>query len=225
MIQQLFPCCCGKAGSRMDITEQIRKMYGDREPVLRESRQQGAGVLIPLLEKDGCTQVLFEVRASHLDAQPGEVCLPGGRMEPGENGAQTAVRETCEELLIPESQVEVISPLDGFIGPGGRPLWVTLGRLHDYRGTFSPEEVDHVFTIPLQWFAENEPERYVTRQATQPGENFPYDRIPRGRNYAWRERPYEVFFYNWPGEELWGITARIMHQLSEDCRMLCSGGK
>ena len=58
-------------------------------------------VLVPLVERPEGRCLLYEVRASSLDRQPGEVCLPGGRMEPGEDPVACALRETWEELAIP----------------------------------------------------------------------------------------------------------------------------
>ena len=51
-------------------------------------------VLVPLVEWRGEVQVLFEVRADTLERQPGEVCFPGGHMEPGESPTECAFRET-----------------------------------------------------------------------------------------------------------------------------------
>ena len=181
---------------------------GDRP--LAEGRRRGSSVLIPLIETESGYEILFEVRAHDLPAQPGEVCLPGGRIEAGESPLQAAVRETSEELGIDPEQIEVIASLDGMIGPGGRPVWPFVGVLHEYADTWSEDEVDHVFRVPLSWFAKDEPERYETTLHTVPEEGFPFDRIPGGRNYPWRQRYYEVLFYHWPGEVIWGLTAKLL---------------
>ena len=44
-------------------------------------------VLVPLVECPEGPSLLFEVRAETLDHQPGEVCFPGGGLEPGETAA------------------------------------------------------------------------------------------------------------------------------------------
>ena len=54
-------------------------------------------VLIPWVKKEDGDALLLEVRSEKVK-QPGEVCFPGGRVEPGETTAEAAVRETCEEL-------------------------------------------------------------------------------------------------------------------------------
>ena len=56
-------------------------------------------ILIPWVATGEGDALLLEVR-SQLVRQPGEVCFPGGRAEPGESAVEAAVRETCEELGI-----------------------------------------------------------------------------------------------------------------------------
>ena len=43
-----------------------------------------AAVMIPLVESEGKLHILFELRNSKIQ-QGGEVCFPGGRVEPGEH--------------------------------------------------------------------------------------------------------------------------------------------
>ena len=57
-----------------------------------EEKETSFAVLIPLIKKEDGYHVLFEVRAKHLNKQPGEVCFPGGKVEPGESTYEAAVR-------------------------------------------------------------------------------------------------------------------------------------
>ena len=81
--------------------ELLRRRYGGRQPGLLGARHSYA-VLCPLLERPDGLHLLFEVRAQGL-RQGGEVCFPGGRMEPGESVSACALRETEEERSIPAS--------------------------------------------------------------------------------------------------------------------------
>ena len=56
-----------------------------------EEKETSFAVLIPLIKKEDGYHVLFEVRAKHLNKQPGEVCFPGGKVEPGESTYEAAV--------------------------------------------------------------------------------------------------------------------------------------
>ena len=84
-------------------------------------QSSGAAVLIPLVEGATNVQIVLELRAYDLDVQPGEVCLPGGRIEQDETPWEAAVRETCEELLVAPEQIEIIAEMDEMIGTGGIP--------------------------------------------------------------------------------------------------------
>ncbi len=69
--------------------------------------------MLPLIQEDGETHVLFEVRAKTLRIQPGEICFPDGRVdEEDRNEEETAIRETCEELGVKKTDVEIAAPLD-----------------------------------------------------------------------------------------------------------------
>ncbi len=171
-----------------------------------------AAVLVPLICKDGELHVLYELRSSSLTVQPSEVCFPGGSMDPGETPEETAVRETMEELLLEQSQIEILGELDMTMGPSGAPLFSFVGMLRDYKETFSEEEVDHTFTIPVSWLQENPPEVHKTKLVSEIPEDFPYELIPGGREYPWRKKQYNVMFYRGTDPQLWGLTARVTSQ-------------
>lgn len=177
-----------------------------------------AAVLIPLvLEKDGL-KILYELRSSKLTVQPAEVCFPGGGIEKDETPEQAAIRETCEELLIGEDQIEIVAPMEVTIGPSGAPLWPFVGILHDYQGTYSTDEVEKTFTLSYDWLLHHRPERHMTNLVTEPGADFPYDLIPGGESYHWRKKRYDILFYRETNPQLWGVTARLtdrfMHKMA-----------
>ena len=84
-------------------------------------------VLVPLVECPEGPSLLFEVRAETLDHQPGEVCFPGGGLEPGETPAQCALRETFEELSVPPEEIQLVNPLDLVVHPGRFVMHPFLG--------------------------------------------------------------------------------------------------
>ena len=202
-----------------------------REARVRKDRAYPRGssaVLIPFLIRDGAYHVLYEIRAAKLRSQPGEICFPGGRIEAGETPLETAVREATEELCIDRGRIEIVGALDDTIGPGTIPLFTYIALLHDYQGTRSRAEVDAVFTQPLDWILANDPEIYRIDLERKMPEDFPYEYVPGGRDYRWREQFYSVPFY--PGLQtelslfevprtqkmpvLWGVTARVTHSLA-----------
>ena len=169
------------------------------------------GLCIPVLEREGQVFVLFEVRAKSLKRQPGEVCLPGGSVETGESAQEAAIREICEELLLKREQVEMIAPMDINLSPSGQWIAPYLVQLKDYKETFSKEEVEEVFEVPLEFFWENEPKAYRNKVYTEPEEDFPFSSIPGGKEYPWHKGWNTVYFYpEFEGHVIWGLTAKIM---------------
>lgn len=194
----------------MDDLARIRRLtagrsYKEIRPVRREN-----AVLIPLVEAEGETAVLFEVRQSGI-RQGGEICFPGGRIEEDETAEEAAVRETAEELLIPAENVEVAAQMHVMSGPGGARISSCLGILHGYRGTYSEKEVSRVFTVPLRWFARHAPRVSDGAMRVETADDFPYELVPGGRNYPWHRIPRRFYFYESDGGVIWGITAELLY--------------
>ena len=168
-----------------------------------------AAVCIPLIETTDGYDLLFEVRSSSIDSQPGDVCFPGGMVMPGEPTRDAALREMGEELLVRPDQVEMLGLMDVL---GGSRLYVYpyAVLLNYYENTFSEDEVASVFRVPLTFFFEQDPERYYTTMKVIPEEPFPFDRIYGGRDYAWRERREEILFYQYEEHTIWGMTAKMV---------------
>ena len=200
-----------KAQAEDPVLSRIRRIWQKRVPGLSVRRKGVSAVLLPLVRREDGWHILFEKRASGLARQPGEICFPGGRVEEGESFRDAALRETMEELLIREDQIEIIADLDPVMGPSGASIWPFAAVIHDYGDSCSPDEVEAVFTVPLQWFIDHEPEKHTTELTTVPGKDFPYELIPGGKNYPWRRKKNTVVFYRTRGGILWGVTARMTY--------------
>lgn len=193
----------------IDLTKLInRKAAVSDRDIYRES-----SVLVPIIESDEDKYLLFEVRSENLNKQPNEICFPGGKKEKFENTQQAAVRETSEELLIPESSIDVIAELDTVVTPFNSIIYPYVGKLSGYSGTFNPEEVKETFCVPLSFLLETEPLCYYLDVYMNPEKDFPYEMIQEGRNYPWGRGKYPVYFYIFNSKIIWGITARITNNL------------
>lgn len=194
------------------------------ERQVRNLPRGSSSVLIPILIRDGAYHVLYEVRAADLHTQPGEICFPGGRIEPGERPLEAAVREAAEELSISRDQIEIIGELEKTVGPGGIAFYSYIGVLNSYDWTWSKDEVERVFTIPLDWIVKHDPEIYRIRLERSFPDDFPYEYVPGGTEYHWRNQYHTVPFYPEAivrkGDEpvLWGMTARVTYALAQVLR-------
>lgn len=187
----------------------------ERRPrVIGEREARHSAVAIPLMETPEGLVLLFEVRSERLHQQPGDICFPGGGVEPGETPEEAAVREMEEELLVKGSQIEVIGPADIFAG-GTRQVHTFVCRLKDYDGRFSRSEVGEVFTVPLAFFLTEKPEVHIVSWRPEFGADFPFEKIHGGKAYPWRSQRDRILFYEYQGHVIWGMTARIIEAFVE----------
>ncbi|WP_088008136.1 NUDIX hydrolase [Indiicoccus explosivorum] len=169
-------------------------------------------VLLPLIEKNGETHVVFEVRSYSLRRQPGEICFPGGRIDRADEDAkETALRETEEELGISPAEISDVHSLDYLVSPFGMMVYAFAGEISaEAELELNKAEVDHVFTVPLSFFFSTPPKVYRIGFSVQPEPDFPFDLITGGEEYDWRTRHMEEYFYSYGDKVIWGLTARIL---------------
>jgi peroxisomal coenzyme A diphosphatase NUDT7 len=201
----------------MNVKQVIERLKHRKPFLLGLDQLPKYAVLLPLVELNNETHVLFEVRAMTLRRQPGEICFPGGRIEKNDPHQQhTAIRETSEELGIDEDDITDIIPLDIMLNSTSNVIYPFVGKINHFEKIKPNEfEVGEVFTVPLKFLLENEPEIYRIHFRIEPEENFPFDLIHGGRNYKWQDRHLDEYFYQYNGKVIWGITARILTNFLE----------
>lgn len=174
-------------------------------------------VMIPLIKRKGEIHLLFEKRALTLRNQPGEISFPGGRIEKNESPWDAAIRETCEELLIEEKDLEIYSEGDFLVNPYAAIIYSFIGEIKKdfYEITPSKAEVESIFTVPLSFFMETEPKAYSINLKVNRSDDFPYHLIPNGRDYKFKRGREEVLFYEYKGEIIWGFTAKMTRRFIE----------
>jgi peroxisomal coenzyme A diphosphatase NUDT7 len=194
------------------MIEQIKSVYLNRTPqILGHESVRRAAVMVPLIQVKGELSILFQVRGHKLRHQPGEICFPGGRIEPDDLTEEAAaIRETCEELGIHAADLELIGDLDIFVTTHSI-IYPFLGKLRENVDMYpDPDEVHEVFTVPLQFLLTHEPELYLVPIEMKPPEDFPFDSIPGGKYYKWRKASIPEYFYRYGDKVIWGMTARIL---------------
>ncbi|XP_051129069.1 nudix hydrolase 15, mitochondrial-like isoform X1 [Andrographis paniculata] len=163
------------------------------------SQPNRAAVLVCLFEgESGEIRVILTKRSSAMSSHSGEVALPGGRWEEGdENDAETALREAKEEIGLEPSAVEIITILEPYHTKRNIIVYPVVGVLWDKNG-FNPApnatEVESVFDVPLEMFLKNENRR------EQAGELMGYKFTVQLFDYQTKNTTYVI----------WALTAAIL---------------
>jgi coenzyme A diphosphatase NUDT7 len=170
------------------------------------------GVIVPLLEGQEGAEILLQLRASHLRRSPGEVGLPGGRVEPGETPWQAALREIEEELGVPAQEVELLGCLPAQERRRGELILPFVCRLADpERPEARSEEVAELFRLPMDLLRRRgfQQAQIIEKHTLSP--DFPRHLLPGGN---WSRRLTRPVYYLEYGQWLiWGLTAAILVDL------------
>lgn len=177
------------------------------------------GVLVPLTCIDDDYHLIFQVRSDNI-RQPGEISFPGGGREPADRTIiETAIRETEEELGIDKEKINVLAHLDTLITPYNMVVRPFVAEILAYKKIDPNEdEVKEVFTVPLSFFLENEPDKYYIdiKAEVNPEEKFPTHLV--NYDYIWMMGRDSVLFYQYEDRLIWGLTAKIIYNLVEIIR-------
>jgi peroxisomal coenzyme A diphosphatase NUDT7 len=193
----------------------------------REEYLQTAVVAL-LVAEGNDLHLVFEKRNAKI-RQGGEVCFPGGRLDPEHDAsfAHTAIRETSEELGIEEAAITLLGSLDTVLAPMGTLVEPFVGytTVSPDRFAPNPDEVEKVFTVPLSFFLDNQPEEYSAEirlfpKVIDPSTGredllFPALELglPERYHESWGGSRSKIYVFRTPEGVIWGLTARIIMDL------------
>ncbi len=194
----------------MKVLELKEKLEGRKPGIIEVDR--ASAVMIPLVEKEEGLFLLFEKRANGI-RQGGEVCFPGGRIDPGEKPEQAALREMEEELGLPAHRVTLLGQFDTLHNYTGVTIHTFVGQIEQSdleHIVIQENEVEQIFLVPLQFFLDNKPYVYDFQVLADIKEDFPYDMVDSPHKYDWIKGRCNVPIWNYGEFSIWGLTARIV---------------
>jgi len=187
-----------EAGHRADLTDLCDDGHFARAENLRP-----AAVLMAFTES-ATPSVLMIHRPSNMRAHPGQAAFPGGKIDPGEDAVEAALREAHEELGIDPASVRVIGPTDRYRTATGYDITPVLATVPDgLELRPNPTEVASWFAPPVDYVLD------------------PANHWPRSAEWGGRERHYLEIV--WEGHRIWGVTAAILANLARRVAWVGSG--
>jgi 8-oxo-dGTP pyrophosphatase MutT (NUDIX family) len=154
-----------------------------------------AAALVPLHEKDGEVHLLLTRRPKHMRRHAGQLSVPGGRIDPGEEPLAAALREAEEEIGLRPAHADVLGRLSETL------VLQTAFRLtpwvasvpYPYPYAAEPGEVEEILHVPLA-------------ALERPGVHRVEPREAYGMSL-------DVHYFAVGEDVLWGATARIVWEL------------
>ena len=114
----------------------VRPLFNHRLP------PKPGGVLILLFEDEG--RILFPLikRNEYVGAHSGQVSLPGGKTEPGEDSIQAALRECEEELGLDRNGLEIVGTLSEFFVMPSNYMVTPVVAFSRARPVYRPDPIE-----------------------------------------------------------------------------------
>jgi 8-oxo-dGTP pyrophosphatase MutT (NUDIX family) len=159
-------------------------------------RQRPAGVLVAISLVGAEPQIILTKRSSALKHPPGQIALPGGKVDESDaDVTEAALREAWEEIGLPKDLPEVIGLLPSHETVTSFQVTPVVALLHE-EFELRPEagEVAEVFTVPFDHVMD--PANYIIASRSWRGTRRHYYTVPFG--------PYYI----------WGATARMLRALA-----------
>jgi len=178
-------------------------LHDDPPPGGIPGRLTPAAVLVPIVDHPEGMTVVFTRRTDHLTDHAGQICLPGGRVDPGDRDpAATALREAEEEVGLAHHQIEIVGRLDTCVTGTGFAVVPVVGVIAPPVAlALDSFEVAEAFEVPLAFLLD--PANHQQHSLTRNGVRHRFYALPYGDRY------------------IWGATARMVVNLHEILNAPC----
>jgi len=160
-----------------------------------DARWVSSAVLIPIYYKEGEYHILFTKRTEKVKDHKGHISFPGGAYEEQDGTlANTALRESTEEIGLAAEAVELLGELDDF--PTTTSNYIISPFVATIRWPYplkiDPMEVEEIIEVPISALLD----KSCLRQETDTLDG----------------QVITAYSYHYQGKVIWGATAKILNQ-------------
>ena len=163
-----------------------------KQYIYKKIKSRPAAVLIPIFFKEGQAHLLFTKRTEYVEHHKGQISFPGGSRDREDTSLQiTALRETEEEVGIKSNDIHIIGQTDVFLTNTHFLVTPFVGFFyHPYDYCINDDEIDQLIEAPLAHFLN--------------------DDIFEIKPYEKNGHQWQVHFYHYKGELVWGVTGFLL---------------
>lgn len=163
----------------------------------KETTLRPSAVLVPIVEREQGLQLLLTQRTDQLRHHAGQISFPGGSMDRTDRDLiHTALRETHEEVGIPDQLINVLGKLPLQPTISGFMIQPVVAHIQEhYEMRLCEDEVADAFEVPL---------------------DFVIDPTNQSHSYRdYRGKRYSVYSIPYQERNIWGATANIIVQFAK----------
>ena len=177
------------------MIQRLRQALSQRQKqsiVDNSGKYEMSAVLLPLYYKNGDYCILLTKRTEKVRVHKGQISFPGGMRDTDDNDLrETAIRETWEEMGIKERDITILGQTDNFLTNTNFMVTPYVAHFpYPYPFIVNEDEIANVLEIPL-------------RHLINP-EIFRIEKWKRN-GVLW-----DVHFYDFYGENIWGVTGFLL---------------
>ncbi len=181
------------------MERRLREVFSQRQKrSITGANLVPAAVLVPIYYKEGQYYILFTKRAEWLKEHKGQVSFPGGARHKGDKTlADTALRESAEEIGLAPDKVKVLGELDDTLTETSNYVISPFVALipYPYQFKIAGREVGEIIEAPISVL------------------------LDKGRLHqksaVLGDRSVSFYVYKYQGQVIWGATAKILKQFLE----------
>jgi 8-oxo-dGTP pyrophosphatase MutT (NUDIX family) len=176
------------------MKERLKQVLSRRQKrhIVNPSRISAA-VLLPIYYRQGQYYILFIKRTEKVKTHKGQIAFPGGTYETADGTlANTALRESSEEIDLAADKVEILGELDDELSLTSNYIISPFLALipYPYQFKVDGEETEEIIEAPIPALLDEN----VIRQETLGSDTI------------------TSYSYHYQGRVIWGATARILNK-------------